>query len=202
MSPGFALFCARDHRDVVVRSWLRPLAGGESKNGETLSARAATLAGADPGAELVLTGRGFGPRLLDAETLAGERRKSRLRRTLARARLAPTSWYSRAADVPHRARPRYGEFTFVYRDRRDGEIARMRVLLPHALGPALTVFLREQAHLEPIALLEGHGEIELSIRLRCARSARRLRPPARNKSWTTAETYCRRQGPRPKRSPT
>lgn len=160
MGAGFALFCARDHRDVIVRSWLRPLEGGEDKNGAAVSARALTQAGADPSSDLVLTARGFGPRLLDAETLAAERRKSRLRLAFARARFAPLAWYAHADDVPRRVRPHYGEFTFVYRDRRDGEISTMRALLPEALGPALAAFLREQEHAEPIALLEGRGEIE------------------------------------------
>jgi AAA+ superfamily predicted ATPase len=160
MSAGFALFCARDHRDVIVRSWLRPLEGGENKNGTTVSARDLTEAGADPSSELLLTGRGFGPRLLDAETLAAERRRSRLRHVLARARFTPLAWYVHADEVPRRVRSHYGEFTFVYRDRRDGEIATLRALLPETLGPALAAFLRQQEHAEPIALLEGRGEIE------------------------------------------
>lgn len=160
MSQHFALFCARDHRDVVIRSWLRPLAGGEGEGGEALGVRESMLGDADPAAELVLTGQGFGPRLLDAGALATQQHASRIRQALAGLRFEPRAWYAQAGDVPARARAHYGAFTYVYRDRRDGEVARMRIFLPRKLGPALAAFLKEHAQFEPIALLEGHGALE------------------------------------------
>lgn len=186
MAQHYAIFVLRDHRDVVTRSFVRPVPGGppDAREAETHKALQG-LAATAGGVELAGYCHGVGTQAFDSEAILGVLKASpdgrnsvvygRMTRSLdPAARVRPPSrlklfaqprrpWFTDARDMPTRANGAFREHTFLYRDSRDGAFGRLCVFLPvERHDQAFADFMTSETWWEPIALFDGHGRAEFN----------------------------------------
>lgn len=186
MSLPCALFVVRDHRDAIIRSWLRPITAAardaqESEAATLLRSLSAehpdiSIAGFCYGAEglrltvsdiidaLGASERGRASVVYRRLTrAAGEVAKSRPAFSFRPGKSSNIQWFKEAREVPRRHQHSYAPFTYVYRDARDGALNQMTAFLPSAdPKPALAALIASESWWEPVALLEGTARADFT----------------------------------------
>lgn len=186
MSLPCALFVVRDHRDAIIKSWLRPMTSAardaqESEAAGVLRALSAdypdvSIAGFCYGADglclnvsdiieaLGASQRGRASVVYRRLTrAAGEAPKPRSGFSFRGGKSSYSQWFKEARAVPRRQQNSYAPFTYVYRDARDGALNQMTAFLPSAdPKPALAELIASETWWEPVALLEGAARADFT----------------------------------------